>query len=508
MGGQNPDREILLSISIMVSGREETTKQCIASLDRLRERVPCELILTDTGCGTELRSWLESKADMLLDFSWCDDFSAARNVGLQASGGQWFLFMDDDEWFEDTSQIEDFFLSGEYRRYETAFYRVRNYANIEGTAWTDIFLARMARRRQGIRFRYAIHEILFPLAEPVKRLEDYVHHYGYVNDDSVLRAQKRERNLSLLLPAIEADPGCMHHRLQAVGEYAAANDWTSALEMAEEGIRSFETGREDNGNYIQGLYAAAVQMRIQAAMEERDTGGAAKHYADAIRRGQELLESGSLTRLAIAHIAGSLTIACGMLHKDAECENYTQIYLDMKAYYEKNPQEWVRQSTLILNNCFELRCYSRAVAWGVNACLILEQAEALEKLLAREDIEWWLDTLSVWYGEIWEEHREKWGSALEREAEREKYSRAGQLYDTLMKRGQELETVSENEQAESRRQAVTPEMETLAAQLKEKIRLLIELGNIREAWNTIVQLQNFFPADAELERWRRELEAQ
>lgn len=504
MGRKNSDREILLSISIMVSGREETTEKCIASLDRLRERVSCELILTDTGCGEDLRRRLEAKADKVLTFDWCNDFAAARNVGLQAAAGQWFLFMDDDEWFGDTSQIEAFFLSGEYRRYETAFYRVRNYMNTEGTAWTDIFLARMVKRREEIRFRYPIHEILYPLRRPAKRLEDYVHHYGYVSDDAILRAQKRERNLAMLLPAVERDPGCMHHRLQVVGEYAAANDWAAALEMAEEGIRCFEAGREDNGNYVQGLYAAAVQMRIHIAMEKEDAAEAAESYAGALRRGRELLDSGSLTRLTVAHIAGSLTIASGMLREDEECGSYVRMYLDAKTYYEKSPQEWIMQNTLILNNCFELRCYGRAMAWGLNAGLILGRKAFSEELLAKEGTAWWLDTLSVWYGEIGEEHQKRWGNALEKAAESDQHSGAARLCGILMERGREVEEIPEDG---ARGAAVTSEMEELAVQLKEKIRVLIELGKKKEAKDAVIQLQNFFPEDAELVRWRRELEA-
>ena len=155
--GRNKAGQILLSISILVSGREETTEKCIASLDRLRRRVPCELILTDTGCSTQMHEWLKQRADKLLTFTWCNDFAAARNVGLQVASGKWFMFMDDDEWFEDTTQIEDFFLSGEYRRYQSASYVVRNYAEMDGSVWRDTPLNRMTRIRQETRFFYPIH---------------------------------------------------------------------------------------------------------------------------------------------------------------------------------------------------------------------------------------------------------------------------------------------------------------------------------------------------------------
>ena len=100
---KNNANQKLLSISMLVSGREETTEKCIASLDHLRSTVPCELILTDTGCPAGMQEWLQQKADKVLRFTWCDDFAAARNVGLQAASGEWFMFMDDDEWFEDSA---------------------------------------------------------------------------------------------------------------------------------------------------------------------------------------------------------------------------------------------------------------------------------------------------------------------------------------------------------------------------------------------------------------------
>ena len=168
--------EILLSISIMMSGREETAEKCIDSLARLRERVPCELILTDTGCSPKLRRRLEEKADKMLTFEWCNDFAAARNAGLLAATGKWFMFMDDDEWFESTSELEQFFLSGEYASYESAHYVVRNYVDYEGSKWADTSIARMVRRRPETRFRYPIHEILFPIPAPSKIMHDYVHH--------------------------------------------------------------------------------------------------------------------------------------------------------------------------------------------------------------------------------------------------------------------------------------------------------------------------------------------
>ncbi len=86
----------------MISGNKENVTRCLQSLDHLMQEVPSELILTDTGCSPEVRDLIENYTDHIINFTWCQDFSAARNVGLQEAKGQWFLYLDDDEWFENT----------------------------------------------------------------------------------------------------------------------------------------------------------------------------------------------------------------------------------------------------------------------------------------------------------------------------------------------------------------------------------------------------------------------
>ena len=129
--------KILLSISLLVSGREDTTEKCLNSIQPLMEQIPCELILVDTGCGADLCKKLKQYTDQIIPFAWCDDFAEARNAGLRKAKGEWFLFLDDDEWFEDVSAIVSFFTSGEYMQYDQAVYKARNYSNLEGTAYSD-----------------------------------------------------------------------------------------------------------------------------------------------------------------------------------------------------------------------------------------------------------------------------------------------------------------------------------------------------------------------------------
>ena len=103
------DEQLVLTVSILISNNYDNVKQCLDSVKPLLTAVPSELILTDTGVDDELRDLLEEYTDKIIDFKWCDDFSAARNAGLRKAKGQWFLYIDDDEWFEDTTAISEFY---------------------------------------------------------------------------------------------------------------------------------------------------------------------------------------------------------------------------------------------------------------------------------------------------------------------------------------------------------------------------------------------------------------
>lgn len=539
-------RQIMLTISILVSGRREAIEKCVASLEHLRRRVSCELILTDTGCPAGMQEWLKEKADRVLKFQWCDDFAAARNVGLQAARGQWFMFMDDDEWFEDTAGLEAFFLSGEYRKYQSASYIVRNYVNMEGTVWRDIHLTRMTVRRPDTRFFYPIHESLWPLLDPEKHLEDYAHHYGYASEDPEVQLAKRRRNLGILLPAIEQDPHCMKHYLQAVAEYYAMDDWDSACKMADSGIANCDPSRPENAVHIDGLYAAAVRMRLRAGRNP-----------EVLQKGREYLEQAAVSDLARASLCSDLAIACGELGKYEDCRKYLRDYLEWKAYFEGHREEWLKQETVVLDSCFENYQYRKALAWGFAAALFLGDAQEAEELLRRGTLEWWLEAVKIWYTLASPQVRESWQGAFRAVmGEKGSYERLRQFYEILTmpepgqkdrnagqmpEGGRQEETAVSSEQPAAVEEAATPkqrtaasevtaeeqggvtgngaadsaaadqaavfrEIEELAVQLKEKVRLLMRQGQNQTALGILGQLRTFFPEDAELLQLQRQCE--
>lgn len=479
------EKQVLLSISVMASGRQETTEKCIASLDKLRERVSSELIVTDTGCEPKLRAWLEDHADKVIDFTWCNDFAAARYIGLDAANGEWFLYLDDDEWFEDTQELEEFFSSGEYRQYKSALYKVRNYADIEGKVYRDSYLSRMVRLQEDTRFLHPIHETLSPIYPPKKYLEDYVHHYGYAYTDKEQEKAKRERNLSLLFQAIEEDRHCMRHYMQCMTEYAAAEDYENSLNMAYEGIRQYDPSRWDNDRYIQALYAAVVRRLLNL-----------ERYEEGCREAKRLIELEDISPLAVATICGDVTLACFKTGAYRQGLQYLESYLELKEAFEGNRQAYLEQQTMLLETCFEPEHYRWVMRNGLRLASAAGDREALNTLLGREEISWWEEALDTWYLQSTETERRKMLSDFEeftaadapkRQNTCNNVSKAVILYEKL----KQLEAVFQ--------------MQQLAEKLKVKIRQLIEEGEREGALAAIGQLKVYFPSDRELLSMEKEI---
>ncbi|QAT50705.1 glycosyltransferase family 2 protein [Caproiciproducens sp. NJN-50] len=220
ISGEGPyhGHPIRLTIGMIVKNEEKTLDRCLSSLKPLMEAVESELIITDTGSTDRTVKIAEKYTDHIIHFQWCDDFSAARNTGLKAARGEWFMFLDGDEWFEDTNELIDFFTSGECDRYGSASYIQRNYNNFDGKRYNDFHAMRVYRVYQGIRFVNVIHENI-PAVKPIKFVNDYVHHYGYIFHCEAEKRKKRSRNTTLLELEIKDHPKNLKAYLQSAMQF-------------------------------------------------------------------------------------------------------------------------------------------------------------------------------------------------------------------------------------------------------------------------------------------------
>lgn len=225
---------------MLISGRKDMEKS-LKSLLPIKKAFPCEIILVDTGCNTQQRAIAEQYADKIIHFSWCGDFSMARNTGLQEAHGEWFMYLDDDEWFENPQEIIEFFQSGDYKKYNSASYVVRNYLDFEGKTWVYSYPSRMVKIEKNTKFVGKVHEYLDPFPQPLKKFNDFVHHYGYVYKNARDKTKHAQRNIEPLLEMCKECPGDPRWSFQLAQEYFALAEYDKVIHTCAEGIAEWET---------------------------------------------------------------------------------------------------------------------------------------------------------------------------------------------------------------------------------------------------------------------------
>lgn len=317
---------IQLSISLLASDRMETLGRCLESIEPLLRELSSELIVVTTGEDPAVTELVKKYTSHIIPFTWCNDFSKARNTGLERANGEWFLYLDDDEWFEDTSEIIQFFKSGEYRSFRSATYKQRNYRDWSGKTYTDSNVGRMCRLTPETKFIYPIHENLNPFPEPEKRLKSYVHHYGYLGKE----VEKSERNLPLLFKRMEEEPTaqvCM----QLVQEYRNRHETENALKYCKQGLKLAEKEKR--------IHTYELWLQVHLPMLYVESG----NMEEALKEGERMLRSPRLLEVGEAHLRAILAEICWELKEYRKGLRHSCGFHKTMKYLERHPEKTERQ---------------------------------------------------------------------------------------------------------------------------------------------------------------------
>ncbi len=184
---------------MIVKDEAKTLGRCLESV---RGRV-AEQVVVDTGSTDATVEIARSFGAKVVHFPWVNDFSAARNFGLEHATQPWILVLDADEVL-DAGPVALAQAGG-------LELTIRNLAPPQDpVAWHDFPLVRMFRRDPAHRYRGAIHEQIRASIEGVGgkivRSSMVITHHGYA-DPILANGQRRaERNLILLKAALDKDP--------------------------------------------------------------------------------------------------------------------------------------------------------------------------------------------------------------------------------------------------------------------------------------------------------------
>jgi glycosyltransferase involved in cell wall biosynthesis len=238
----------MLTIGMIVKNESKILGECLEALSNLRKNVKCELIIVDTGSTDNTVEIAQKYADEVRFFAWTGDFSEARNESLRDAKGDWFMYVDADEIFENTDDIEQFFNSIGHLEYNFGSYVIRNYGT--GKSYSEFAAPRMTRMFGDTKFSGSIHEAI-PMHRPVKYFKSFAHHRGYSGSNL---QKKNSRNITNLLNEYEQNPKEVRTIFQITEAYRSVS-LPLALSYA---LMGFEYIKDNQKSVYNAIYRAEV----------------------------------------------------------------------------------------------------------------------------------------------------------------------------------------------------------------------------------------------------------
>lgn len=372
---------ILLSVSMLISGRDEMEKS-LNSLLYFKNAFPTEIILVDTGCNAEQRTLAEKYADKIINFTWCGDFAAARNAGLKEAHGEWFMFLDDDEWFDNPKEIIAFFQSKEYQKYNSASYVIRNYLDLQGISYVTSYPSRMVRREKETHFIGKVHEYLFPYKKPVKEFTDFVHHYGYAYKNMQEEVAHAWRNIEPLLEMRKENPGNTRWMYQLGQEYFAIKNYDKTVKSCQESLADWERYKnkvEYYPTHIGTLYGYILFSLEYLEKYEEEKEWLNKAFNLPLND-QKVME----VSIVFYSLAGARLY--GILEDIEQCVSYFKRYIEGLIKFKNNRDIMETETEGIVSNVFHNVYYSEAVLICLPSLLYKKEYKLAQESLKR--IEW------------------------------------------------------------------------------------------------------------------------
>jgi glycosyltransferase involved in cell wall biosynthesis/thioredoxin-like negative regulator of GroEL len=217
-----------VSLCMIVKDEEAMLPRSLAAVAEFVD----ELIVVDTGSSDRTIEIAESFGARILHHVWDGDFSAARNVGLDAATSDWLMYLDADEVLVDGEGERLRELLGHTWREAIFFTEVNHVGELEDGASVAHNALRLFRNRPEYRFEGRVHEQfahkLPSLPERVEYTQVRIEHFGYLG--AVRDAKgKSNRNLKLLERQVAdgVDTPFLHFNLGS--ERAAAGDVAGSL---------------------------------------------------------------------------------------------------------------------------------------------------------------------------------------------------------------------------------------------------------------------------------------
>jgi len=219
-----------ISAALIVKNEEHFLGGCLESLMGQVD----EIVIVDTGSTDLTTSIAEKFSVKLLHHRWIGDFSKARNVALDASAGEWILYIDADERL---CVPDDMKLAAMVSGTLVAAACVQFMPKIGFTRYRE---PRLFLNRPDLRFRGRIHETVMPDIDRLCREQEFkvimtkagIDHLGYDGSQD----HKHVRNLPLLESIVGEAPERVYYYYHLAETLAALGRIEDATRVGHEGL--------------------------------------------------------------------------------------------------------------------------------------------------------------------------------------------------------------------------------------------------------------------------------
>jgi len=94
------EKQIKISLCMIVRDEEDTLGRCLDSVKELCD----EIVVVDTGSADRTKEIASKYTDRIIDFTWIDDFAAARNFAFSQATMDYILWLDADDVIESSDR--------------------------------------------------------------------------------------------------------------------------------------------------------------------------------------------------------------------------------------------------------------------------------------------------------------------------------------------------------------------------------------------------------------------
>lgn len=258
-----------ISACVIVKNEEKNIGQWLNNMWQIAD----EIIVVDTGSTDNTLNILENDGITPYHFTWCNDFSAAKNYAIQQATGDWIVFLDADEYF-DASSVQRF--RTEMTRYHAnkkigaIMCQLVNIDTDNRNKIIDTMIqVRIFRNNKDIYYKNPVHEHI--VTKPGKYIMQKcfnltIMHTGY---SATIVRQKSERNLPILkqkekMAVTDKDKGESY--LFLMDAYNCLDKYDKVREYAQ---KTIENGIVMLGNEIHP-YTLLITAMIKLGAGERE----------------------------------------------------------------------------------------------------------------------------------------------------------------------------------------------------------------------------------------------